>query len=426
MRHLPAKLIDRLPFHYGWLVLACICCAGFSRQGPAVATLSIFVEPMTAEFGWSRTAISGAVSLGGVLAALASPLIGPSLDRKGARMVLCLAVLSTAAATMLLSLTSSLLVFYLLFCFARMNFAGPYDLGIYGTVNNWFVQRRALAISIVTLAQMAGLVAMPLIAHFAMQGADWRRGWLAVGSTVLIVGLLPVWLFVVRRPEDVGLKPDGRAPAPGPEPESGSRDIVEPTFNRRQALATPAFWVLSLYTLLVYPVQAGVSLHQAPHLIERGLDPTVAALIVSSFSAVSAVTCLGFGFWPRRWPIGIGLLASACALAASTMAMLAISTAVGGYLAAGLFGLGIGGLLTMLPLAWGNFFGRRSFGAIRGVALTVQVSAQAAGPLLSGVLRDMTGDYDLALKCFTAMALAAALVALATRAPRSPPAANSV
>ena len=155
MRRLPAKLIDRLPFHYGWLVLACVCCAGFSRQGPAVATLSIFVEPMTAEFGWSRTALSGAVSLGGVLAALASPLIGPSLDRKGARIVLCLAVLSTAAATMLLSLTSSLLVFYLLFCFARMNFAGPYDLGIYGTVNNWFVQRRALAISIVTLAQMA-------------------------------------------------------------------------------------------------------------------------------------------------------------------------------------------------------------------------------------------------------------------------------
>ena len=114
MRHLPAKLIDRLPFHYGWLVLACVCCAGFSRQGPAVATLSIFVEPLTAEFGWSRTALSGAVSLGGVLAALASALIGPSLDRKGARIVLCLAVLSTAAATMLLSLTSSLLVFYLL------------------------------------------------------------------------------------------------------------------------------------------------------------------------------------------------------------------------------------------------------------------------------------------------------------------------
>src|SRR5205823_9492695 len=95
MRHptLPRLLIDRLPFYYGWLVLGCICCAGFARQGPAVATLSIFVEPMTREFGWSRAAISGAVSLGGVLAAVAAPLIGPLLDRRGSRLVLCASVL---------------------------------------------------------------------------------------------------------------------------------------------------------------------------------------------------------------------------------------------------------------------------------------------------------------------------------------------
>ena len=75
MRHtLPHWLIARLPFHYGWIILACVCCAGVARQGGAVATLSVFVSPMTREFGWSRTAISGAVSLGGVLAAILSPL----------------------------------------------------------------------------------------------------------------------------------------------------------------------------------------------------------------------------------------------------------------------------------------------------------------------------------------------------------------
>src|SRR5207245_8722102 len=127
----PLLLSARLPFFYGWIVLACLCCAGFSRQGPAVATLSIFVEPLTREFGWSRAALSGAVSLGGVLAALSSPLIGPLLDRHGSRVALCLAVLVTGLAMMLLSLTQSLLVFYLLFCTARLNWAGPFDLGIY-------------------------------------------------------------------------------------------------------------------------------------------------------------------------------------------------------------------------------------------------------------------------------------------------------
>src|SRR5271166_4674269 len=136
---LPRLLSSRLGFFYGWVILGCLCCAGFSRAGPAVATLSIFVEPLTREFGWSRAALSGAVSLGGVLAALSSPLIGPLLDRHGARVALCLAVLVTGIAMMLLSLTQSLLVFYLLFCIARMNFAGPFDLGIYSGLNNWFV-----------------------------------------------------------------------------------------------------------------------------------------------------------------------------------------------------------------------------------------------------------------------------------------------
>ncbi len=77
------------------IVLACICLAGFARQGPAVATLSVFVVPMTDAFGWSRTEMAGAVSLGGVLAAFVSPLIGPVLDRRGARLILCLAVLGT-------------------------------------------------------------------------------------------------------------------------------------------------------------------------------------------------------------------------------------------------------------------------------------------------------------------------------------------
>ena len=76
---------------------------------------------------------------------------------------------------MLLSLTGSLLMFYLLFCIARMNFAGPFDLGIYGAVNNWFVARRALATSIATLAQMAGLVALPLIAQAAIAARRLAR-----------------------------------------------------------------------------------------------------------------------------------------------------------------------------------------------------------------------------------------------------------
>ena len=193
---------------------------------------------------------------------------------------------------------------------------------------------------------------------------------------------------------------------------------AEPAFTRRQALATPAFWLLSLFTLLVFPVQAGVSLHQAPHLIERGLDPTVAATVVSAFSLVSAVTGFAFGFWPRRLPIRFALMLTGGALGLSALLMTLIASAPQAYLAAALFGVGIGGLLTVLPLAWANYFGRASFGAIRGAALTVQVLAQAAGPLFSGVLRDLTGSYDLSLGCFAGLGLAGAATALLVRPPR--------
>ncbi len=407
---LPRLLVPRLPFFYGWIVLACICLAGFARQGPAVATLSVFIVPMTDAFGWSRTEMAGAVSLGGVLAAFVSPLIGPVLDRRGARLILCLAVLGTGLATMALSLVQSLLLFYLLFVFARMIWAGPYDLGLYGALNNWFVARRARATSIATLAQMSGLVVLPIMAQLAMQDGGWRHGWVVIGAAVLAIGFLPAWLFLVRRPEDVGLVPDRIT-------SGAATPVVEPRFSRGAAMRTRAFWLLSLYTVLVYPVQAGVSLHQAPHLIERGLSPIVAATVISFFSAMSAVASFGIGFLPRRWPLRFVMSVAAVLLGTGTVGLIGVGAVESAYLFAGLFGLGIGGVMTLLPMAWADYFGRESYGAIRSVALSLQVIAQAVGPIASGLLRDASGNYTGSLVLFGGLAALAAVAALLARRP---------
>lgn len=417
---LPQLLAGRLPFFYGWVVLGCLCCVGFARQGPAVATLSVFVAPLIHDFGWSRTALSGAVSLGGVIAAIGSPAIGPFLDRAGSRLVLCLAVLTTGAALLLLSLTNSLLMFYLLFCLARASWAGPFELGIYGAVNNWFITRRTFASAVATLSQAAGLIAMPLLAQLAISHYSWRVGWLALGILTLTVGFVPVWLLIVRRPEDIGLYPDGRSPgSAGPQVSAAGRRIpVEAAFSRRQAMRLPAFWLLLLYTALVYPVQAGISLHQAPHLIERGITPAVAAAIVSTFSLFSAAATIVSGFLPRQLPIRYPLAAIGLFLAVSAILMRGVGSLAEAYFAAALFGFGVGGILTLLPIAWADYFGRANFGAIRGVALSVQVAAQACGPLISGALRDWTGDYRSALACFAALGGLGAVAALAASRPR--------
>src|SRR5262249_44285163 len=147
-----------------------------------------------------------------------------------------------------------------------------------------------------------GLVVMPLIAQLAMREHGWRGGWLAIGTVTLLIGFLPVWLLMVRRPEDLGLRPDGQSG--GVSGSSAARaEGPEPSFSRRQAMGTAAFWLLLLYTVLVYPVQAGVSLHQAAHLLERGIEPTIAATIVAWFSLMSAVAAIVCGLSPRRLPI---------------------------------------------------------------------------------------------------------------------------
>ena len=417
------RLAQGLPFFYGWVILGAVSCACLSRAGPAVATLSIFITPMTTEFGWTRTEISGAVSLGGVLAAISSPMIGNYLDRKGPRVILGMAVLATGITLMALSQIQSLLGFYLLYCVARMNWAGPYDLGIHGALSNWFVRQRAWVASLAQLAQTIGLIIMPFIGYAMIERYGWRTGWLVIGICVLAVGFLPGWLLIVRRPEDIGLVPDGTLATPMVAAGAGSggdttpAKAEEPAYTREEALRTRAFWTLALFTSMIYPVQAGMSLHQAAHMIEIGLSPANAATAVSLFTATSAITGFSYGLLGRGVSVKGALAVGGVILAASALVMVRATSFPEALLAGALFGAGIGAVHVILPVAWADYFGRKSFGAIRGVALSIQVGAQAAGPLMSGILRDYTGNYTASLVLFGTLSLLGALAALLTRAP---------
>jgi MFS transporter, OFA family, oxalate/formate antiporter len=167
--------------------------------------------------------------------------------------------------------------------------------------------------------------------------------------------------------------------------------------------------------VLVYPIQAGISLHMAPHLNEHGIAPGIVATIVSTYSLMSAAATLTCGFLPRRLPIRYPMAAVAAFLMLSPLLMRAIASPGQAYVAAALFGFGVGGILTLLPIAWADYFGRANFGAIRGVALSAQVVAQAVGPMISGVLRDWTGNYQLSLTVFAVLGGLSILAALAAR-----------
>ena len=408
-----------LPFFYGWVVVGCTMCSSVVRQTAAVATLSIFLVPMTDEFGWSRAGISGAVSLGGVLGALMAPLIGPLFDRHGSRALLVASAVAVSACCVALAGTQGLLWFYVAFSISRMMFSAPFEIGTTSAVTKWFVRRRARAMSLLIMSTGIGLTILPLVVAVAIAIAGWRAGWLTLAVIAIVFGVIPQWFLLVRSPEDIGLRPDGAAPVPeAPGSQARPPGADEVSFTRSRALRTPTLWLLMAYTLLVFPVQAGVSLHQAPHLIERGISPTIAATIVSTFSLAGALSSLLFGQLGDRIPVRGALAASAALLALGAVTMRGVDGPLLGYVSAVLFGAGIGGILTMIPVAWANYFGRAHFGAIRGITLPAQVGGQAMGPLAAGVLHDLTGSYSSGLAAFAVLSLLAAGLALVTRAPR--------
>ena len=413
------SLARRLPFFYGWVIVGCTMSSSVVRQAAAVATLSIFLVPMTDEFGWSRTGISGAVSLGGVLGALVAPLIGPLFDRHGSRVLLVASAVAVSGCCVALAGTQGLLWFYVAFSISRLMFSAPFEIGTSSAITQWFVRRRARAMSLLIMSTGFGLTVLPLVVAAAIAIAGWRVGWLTLAVIAIVFGVIPQWFLLVRRPEDIGLKPDGGVTDPQSRTSAmHAAGMVEANFTRTQALRTSTLWLLMAYTLLVFPVQAGVSLHQAPHLIERGISPTIAATIVSTFSLAGALSSLVFGYAGDRVPVRAGLAASAALMALGAVAMRGVEGPLLGYASAVLFGAGIGGILTMIPVAWANYFGRAHFGAIRGITLPAQVGGQAMGPLAAGVLHDLTGSYTSGLGAFAVLSLIAAGVALVTRAPR--------
>ena len=423
------QLASSLPFYYGWVIISSTVPLSFStRTVMAVATLSVFVVPMTEDLGWSRGLFSGAVSLGGLCAVLISPLVGKWLDRHGSGLLLSASSVLTGILAIGLSLVANPAAFYSLYVPGRMIFSGPVELGIPTAISNWFIRRRPLGLAADGVAKAAGLAIMPLAAQFIINGWDWRTAWLTLGVLTFALGVIPPILFMVRRPEDMALEPDPvlnasvKTASSAPAGESHSTvGFTESNFTVRQALYTRAFWLLAAFSAGGFMVQAGVSLHQVAHYISQGLAGPSAALTASTF-AFSQI--FGAVFWSalaRRVPLRFLLSAAAFVLAIAVLGTSVSSSLPTALLAAATVGFGIGGLHLLVRLAWADYYGREHLGAIRGITMSAQIGGQAIGPVLAGFMFDATGSYQVPFLVFTGAASLAGLMVLFATPPKSMP-----
>ena len=421
MGNLAYRLAHKTPFFYGWIVLIAAGSSQVVRNSAASLTLAVFMFPLSDELGWSRTLISGAATLGGLVASFASPVVGWLIDRYGARLILALSVLILGLSTISLAWATLPLAFYVAYGAGRVIFSSPVQIGASVVVSRWFIKLRGRANGILTTSHSFGMILFPLIAGLIIANGDWRDAWIVLGVMVWAIALVPVSLLIVQRPEDVGLRPDGDM-APVSAGNLGSPPPEEPEWTLRQATRTPALWILAAATGALFLMQAGTNIHIGAYFRDQELSQTIATIGIAVNAAFLGVGSIVWGWIVDRVPVRYVMAAVAATMTTASALFITADTTAEALAYSALFGFGLGGILTVPPVAYANYYGRKSLGAIRGVTEPLTSTGQAIGALIPGAIFDLTGTYLIAFIAFAALGGVTTVITLVAKPPRLAPA----
>ncbi|SUZ73591.1 uncharacterized protein METZ01_LOCUS26445 [marine metagenome] len=411
------KLLNRLPFFYGWTVLFAAGSSMVVRNSAASLTLAVFIFPMSEDLGWSRTLIAGAASLGGLVATVASPVVGWALDRYGARVILTGSVLILGLSTVSLAWATVPIAFYLAYGLGRVIFSSPLNIGPSVVVSRWFVRRRGLATGFLFLSHSLGMITFPLIAGLVIKYRGWEDAWIVLGVLVWILALGPVSMLVRQTPEEVGLLPDGDPPKSQAGGAETSAVTEEQNWTLREAARTPTLWLLAMATGSLFLLQSGTNIHQGAYFLDQGLGVGVSAATLSLNAVFTGVGSIFWGWLVDRVPVRFTYAGVALMMAVALILFPMADTTVEALIVASIFGAAVGGILVVPVVAYADYFGRRSLSAIRGVTEPFVSLGQAIGALFSGIVYDVTGSYKDAFLVLSILGFATIAMLLATRAP---------
>jgi MFS family permease len=427
-----------LPFFYGWVIVA----VAFVTMGVGVnarTAFSLLFPPILDEFGWERGITAGAFSFGFLVSAVLSPSLGRLMDRRGPRVVMELGVGLMAVGLMLATLVRQ--PWHLYATLGVLVGGGSVCLGYTGQalfLPNWFVRRRGLAISIAYSGVGVGsIILLPWIQSLISR-AGWRAACWAL-AVLILVALVPLNLLLRRRPEDLGLEPDGDRALR--DAAAGRRDsnVVDPAWaavdwTLRRAMGTARFWWIAVGYLCGLFAWYAVQVHQTKYLVEIGFSATDAAWALGFVSLAGIPGQIALGHLSdrigREWVWTVGSLGFAiCYIALlllshrPTPALLYVMV-----IAQGMLGYGLTSVVGAIPA---EIFQGRHYGSIFGSLMLASIVGGAIGPWVTGALYDATGSYTLAfwiaIGCSALSAVAIWLAAprhvrvVAGRVPRSTP-----
>ena len=414
-----------LPFFYGWVIVA----VAFVTMGVGVnarTAFSLLFPPILDEFGWERGVTAGAFSFGFLVSAVLSPSLGRLMDRRGPRVVIELGVGLMAAGLLLAPLVRQ--PWHLYATLGVLVGGGSVCLGYTGHalfLPNWFVRRRGLAISVAYSGVGVGSIILLPWLQDLIGRAGWRASCWALGILILAL-LAPLNLLLRRRPEDLGLEPDGDDTPPGSPAANRTANVVDLAWaavdwTLGRAMRTTRFWWIMVGYFCGLFAWYAVQVHQTKYLVEIGFSPTDAAWALGFVSLAGIPGQIALGHLSdrigREWVWTVGSLGFAlCYVALLLLRHAPTPTLL--YLmvvSQGMLGYGLTSVVGAIPA---EIFQGRHYGTIFGTLMLASIVGGAAGPWVTGALYDATGSYTLAFSLAIGSSVLSA-VAIWLAAPRA-------
>lgn len=378
-------------------------------SGPAQTYgISVFVDPMIDDLGWSRSLFSTLYSAGTLVSAGVLVIVGRQIDRVGNRVVITAAGLIFGGALLLLSVVNSIIMLLVGFALLRTFGSGVLTLGARTLVPNWFHSRAGRAFSLIGLAAMLSQALIPSYNTVMIELVGWRDAF-RLNAFVIWLLLVPIVAIVLRnRPSDLGQVADGVARPE--EPTGTSRDDRGVTLHA--ALRSATFWSLIGASAVPSLVVTGLAFNQVAILTDRGLPRSLAATTFAVEAAVALPMTLLAGWLVDRYPVRVVLMLGQVFLIVAMVFLLIARSSALVLCYSACRGASSGLWMVAADVAWPSYFGRRHLGSIRGVGFAVGVVGAAIGPIPFGLSYDVLGSYTAAIAGLLLLPVLAAVAVL--------------
>lgn len=419
------QIIDsKTPFFYGWIIVLGAFLGSFAGGGMQSFTFGVFLKPMSEDLGWSRSTIIGALTLRTFVTAAIAPFLGKYVDNKGPQLIMVCSAIAGGIACILLTQVTTILQFYL--AFMIVGFAGGAGMGgvvANATVLKWFIKYRGRATAFSTMGNTAaGAILAPAVG-FVILSSNWRMGWILI-AIIFFFLLFPVSTLMVRKPEDIGLLPDGAQDESELETNlsNNRKNITNESWTLNEALKTSTLWILTLSMLIGGIGVASVVVHEFSYITDLGFSNNIAALILSVHAITASIGRLIWGFLVEKIDVKycMAVLYIGCAIGLSILQFIAMSGSTNIFflfLFAIIYGICVGGHIVLSNVAWADYFGREFIGSIRGFLTPITIGATALGPIVIGLAYDHMKSYTLAFNGLLVMFLLGTIVVLFAKSP---------